>query len=290
VADRDLCQSGDFVAIDFTGFMDGEKFDNGSATDYVLELGSNSFIPGFEDALVGMKLGEDKVVDLTFPENYGAKELAGKAVRFEVTLKEIKVKVAPEWTDELAKEFGAESLAALQDKIREAMADEDEGRVRHEFQDRVRAALVEKNPLEVPEAMVEAELESMLANFSNNIRRQGMSMEMLGMTPDRFNKVYREAAVSRVKSSLLLEAVGRQEDISVSEEDLEAKITDLAERTKTDLKVVQNHFMNPEARKALQFETFEEKVVDAVAQAGKVNELSREALQQKQQAAEADKE
>jgi len=283
--ERDAAQTGDFVVIDFVGRIDGEAFDNGSATDYGLELGSNTFIPGFEDGIVGMAKGETRTIDLKFPESYGAEDLAGKDVSFEVVLKEIKHKVPPELTDELAKEFGSDSVEALRERIHGLMEGEEQSRIRHEFEDAVRAKLVELNPIEVPEVMVEGQLEAMFGNFTNNLRQQGMSVEMLGMTRERFDEVYHEAAASRVKSSLILEAIGRQEEIKAEEADLEAKMKQLAERTGTDETVVRNHFLNPDARRSLYIEVFEEKVLDFVVEAGTVRELSAEEAKAKKEAA-----
>lgn len=285
-AGRDQVAQGDFAVIDFTGFMDGEKFEHGSATDYVLELGAGAFIPGFEEGIVGMSVGETRKLELAFPASYGAKELAGKDVVFEVTLKEVKHKLAPEMTDALAQEFGSQSVAAMREKIHAMLTHEDETRIHSDFEDAVRAKLVEQNPIEIPETMVQGQLDAMFGNFSRNLQQQGMSLEMLGMNRERFDQVYHEAAASRVKSSLILEAIGRQEEIKAEAADLEAKMKQLAERSGTDEQIVRNHFLNPDARRALYLEVFEAKVVDFVAAAGTVRELTAAEVKAKQEAAQ----
>lgn len=279
--DRDAAEEGDTVIIDFTGYKGGEAFENGAATDYQLELGSNSFIPGFEDAIVGMKKDETKSIDLTFPEEYGAKDLAGQDVTFETVLKEIKVKVPAELTDEFAKDFGSDGLDDLKSKLREQMEGEDLSRVKHEFEDRVRAALVEANPVEVPETMVTAQLDAMFGNFKNNVESQGMKLEMLGLDRQKFDTTYHEAAVTRVQSGLILEAVGKAEEIKVEKEDFDAKIDELVERTKTDKTVIENHFKDPNARRMVYSEIFDDKVITFLAENGTVNELSKEEIEAK---------
>ncbi len=212
VSAREAAAEGDFVTIDFEGFVDGEPFEGGKAEGYVLELGSGSFIPGFEEQLAGMKRGEEKEVSVSFPEEYGNKELAGKPAVFRVTLQEIKEKVLPALDDEFAKGFGLESLEELRSHIEEDYLQKEKNRVEGDLRERLVNALVERNPVEVPDAMVESQLDFMLKNVRNRFQSQGMSLEMLGMTEESFRQMYRQTAVRQVQGSLVLEAVGRQEE------------------------------------------------------------------------------
>ncbi len=147
VSGRKKAREGDTVIIDFEGFVDGTAFENGAATDYQLELGSNSFIPGFEDQLVGMKREQERDIEVTFPEGYGAKDLAGKPAVFKVLLKEIKEKIVPKIDDSLAKELDAENLAELKERIKEGMIDQEQQRIDGQLQENMMTALIEKTPL-----------------------------------------------------------------------------------------------------------------------------------------------
>ncbi|WP_291315184.1 trigger factor [Desulfuromonas sp.] len=224
VPDREQAKGGDFVTIDFEGFVDGEAFEGGKAEGHVLELGSGTFIPGFEEKVVGMKSGEAGEIEVTFPEEYGNKELAGKPAVFKVAIKEIKVKELPALDDEFAKGFGLESLAELREKVDQGYRTQEQNRIDGDLQERLMGALIERNSVDVPEAMVSKQLDFMLDNVRNRMKNQGMTMEMLGMDDDSFKQMYREAAVRQVQGSLILEAVGRQEDVSVEEGEIDGKL------------------------------------------------------------------
>ncbi len=260
VSERKKAREGDTVIIDFEGFVDGTAFENGAASDYQLELGANSFIPGFEEQVVGMKREEEKEIQVTFPEGYGAKELAGKDAVFKVLLKEIKEKIVPQIDDSLAKELDAENLAELRDRTRENAIKQEQQRIDGELQENLMKTLIDRNPLEVPEGMVDNQLMYLKDSFSERLKAQGMSLEMLGMDDEGFKKTYREMAIQQVQGELLLDAIAKQEDIKVDEAEIDAKMQEFADQSDTPLEQVQKYFDNEQAKNGLKAQLLQEKV------------------------------
>ncbi len=275
--DREEAQKGDFVTIDFEGFVDGTPFEGGKAEDHVLELGSGSFIPGFEDQVEGMKEGELEV-EVSFPEDYGNKELAGKPAVFKVGLKEIKEKVLPELDDEFAKGFGLESLAELREKIDESYREQEQKRIEEDLRERLVEALVAVNPIEVPEVMVAGQLDFMLRNLRKRFESQGMSLEMLGLNDESFKAMYRETAVRQVQGSLIMEAIGRQEEIKVEEGEIDGKLEQVAEMSNAPLDAVKKYYAAEEARRGLIAQIEEEKVVQFLLDKATIEEVDKTQL------------
>ena len=276
--DREEAQSGDTVIIDFEGFINGVPFENGAAENHSLDLGSNTFIPGFEEKLVGMKLGEEGEIEVTFPLDYGKKELAGQDATFKVKIKEIKEKVLPELNDEFAAQVGLASLEDLRSRIKEAHESQERARIEQEFRDQLVDALIERNPLEVPDGMVQSQLDYMLENLSNRMQSQGMSLESMGMTPDSFKEIYREVAVKQVKGNLLLEAIALQENIQVEESEIEEKLEEIAEKHNASKEMVMNFYADESKRRGLVAQLAEEKVIHFLT--GKANvEMVDESIQ-----------
>ena len=279
---------GDFVTIDFEGFVDGESFQGGSAKDYVLELGSGSFIPGFEDHLVGMKRGEVGEVKVAFPDEYGNKELAGKPATFSVTVKEIKGKEIPALDDDFAKEFGAESFDQLKTRVQENYEQQEVSRVEGDLRERLIGAIVERNPVEIPEAMVASQLDYMLENLRRRMQGQGMSLQMLGMTDESFKQMYRETAVRQVQGNLILEAIARQEGLQVEDGELDGKLEEIASLANAPLEAVKKYYGTPAARQDLTAQILEEKAIEFLLSKATIEEVDKDQLAAS--AAEADKE
>jgi trigger factor len=288
--ERDDIQQGDFVTLDFEGFIDGEAFEGGAATDHELEVGSGSFIPGFEDQLVGMKRGEEGEVKVTFPEDYGNDDLAGKDATFKVTIKEIKAKVAPELNDELAKEFGADSVEDLREKIGENYAKQEKQRIEEDLKERLMAQLVERNPVDVPETMVEAQLDFMHQNITGRLKSQGMSLEMMGLNDEAFRAMYRDTAVKQVQGSLILEGVGSAENISVDDGEIDARLEEIAEMANAPLEEVKKYYSSDEAKKGLLAQIEEEKVITYLLGQAEIQEVSKEELEKEKQEAQQEEE
>jgi trigger factor len=221
---------GDTATIDFEGFVGEEAFEGGKGEDYPLEIGSGSFIPGFEEQLVGVKAGETKDVIVTFPEEYHAAELAGKEAKFVVTVKEVKTKVLPELTDAFAKELDAEveTVEALKAKIKEttqAQKDADaEGTLRDELVEKAAA----NAEVEIPEVMINTEIDRMVQEFGQRLQMQGMTLELYyqfsGQDEAALRAQMKDDAANRVRISLVLEAIASAENVTVTEEDVNAEI------------------------------------------------------------------
>ncbi|MEH7248821.1 trigger factor [Neobacillus niacini] len=234
VKEEGTAELGDTVVIDFEGSVDGEVFEGGTAENHSLELGSNSFIPGFEEQLVGVATGESKDVEVSFPEEYHAAELAGKPAVFKVTIHEIKGKELPELDDEFAKDVDdeVETLDALKEKIKTRL----EESKKHEAEHHLRDTLVEKAAanaeVEIPEVMVESEVNRMLQEFEQRLQMQGMNLELYfqfsGQDENALRGQMKEEAVNRVRVALTLEAIAKAENIEATDEDVNAELEKMA--------------------------------------------------------------
>lgn len=226
--------NGDTVTIDFEGFVDGVAFEGGKGENYDLELGSGSFIPGFEDQLVGHKAGEDVDVEVTFPENYQAEDLAGKAATFKCTIHTVKGKDIPKLDDEYvadATEF--ETVDEYKASVKERLENTKKDEAKRAQQDEAIAKIVEDSEMEIPDPMLDFQVENMINDFANNMAQQGLSlqqyMQFTGMTMDAFRDQVRPDALERTKSSLVLEAIVKAEGIEATDEDVDAKVAEMAE-------------------------------------------------------------
>jgi trigger factor len=282
VSVRDSARSGDSVTIDFEGFIDGQPFDGGKAEDFVLELGSGSLIPGFEEQVVGMTRGETKEVAVTFPDDYGQKTLAGQPAIFRVTLKEIKEKLLPSLDDEFAKGFGVDTLAELREQLETSYRTQEQSRIDNDLRERLVRELIERNPCEVPAAMIARQLEYMYKNVENRMRSQGLSPEMLGITAENFAERYRNTAADQVKGTLLLEAIGRQEEIVVDDSEIDGRLEEIAAMANAPVDMVKQYYASAEAREGLLVQIAEEKVVRFLIDKARVEDVSKADLEQEQ--------
>lgn len=273
VSKRKKAHNGDSVVIDFEGFIGDDAFAGGKGEDYLLELGSNSFIPGFEEQLIGMQREEAKDVEVSFPEEYGQAELAGKPAVFKVALKEIKEKVVPELDDEFAKGFGVDTLEELKEQLQKDYETQETSRVENDLREKLVGVLIEKNPIEVPEAMIAKQLDYMYDNITNRMKSQGMTPEMLGLTPENFRENYRQTAIGQVSGNLILEAIGRQESIVADESEIDAKLEEIAVMANAPLDMVKKYYASSEARSGLMAQIAEEKVVGFLLESAKVKEV-----------------
>ncbi|WP_284139750.1 MULTISPECIES: trigger factor [unclassified Virgibacillus] len=234
VKEEGAVEQGDTVVIDFEGFIDGEAFEGGKGENHSLEIGSGQFIPGFEDQLVGKTAGEDTEVQLTFPEDYHAEEFAGKEATFKVKIHEIKMKELPELDDEFAKDVdeNVESLEELKSKKKEEL----EAQKKQNAENATRETLIEKATdnaeVEIPEAMVDTELDRMMKEFEQRLQMQGMTMDMYfqfsGQDEAALKEQMKDDAQKRVKTNLVLEAIAATEKLEASEEDIDAELEKMA--------------------------------------------------------------
>ncbi|MER2028154.1 MAG: trigger factor [Solibacillus sp.] len=225
---------GDTAVIDFEGFVGEEAFEGGKGEDYALEIGSGSFIPGFEEQLVGAKTGETKDVVVTFPEEYHAAELAGKEAKFVVTVKEVKTKVLPDLTDEFAKEIDpeVETVEALRTKLKETTLANKEADVEASLRDELVEKAAANAEVEIPQGMINTEVDRMVQEFGQRLQMQGMNLDLYyqfsGQNEEALRTQMAEEAVNRVRVSLVLEAIGQAENIEVSEEDIDTEVEKMA--------------------------------------------------------------
>ncbi|MBU8916656.1 trigger factor [Bacillus sp. FJAT-29953] len=225
---------GDTVVIDFEGFVDGEAFEGGKGENYSLDLGSGSFIPGFEEQLVGVAAGESKEVEVTFPEEYHAAELAGKPAVFKTTVHEIKGKELPALDDEFAKDVDdeVETLDALKEKIKTRLEDSKKHEAEHHLQDTVVEKAAENTQVELPEVMIDNEVNRLLQDFEQRLQMQGMNLQLYyqfsGQDEEALREQMKADAEKNVRVRLTLEAIAKAENLEVSEEDVTAELEKMA--------------------------------------------------------------
>ncbi len=232
VTDRP-CKSGDTVKIDFSGSVDGVKFPGGTAEDYDLELGSGAFIPGFEEQVAGMSLGEEKDITVKFPEDYQADDLKGKDAVFAIKLKGIKEKQYPELTDEFVKSnAGSETVEEYKNKCRERLERQAANKSLNETENSIIKAICETAKAEIPDAMIEQEVDKMVQDFSYRLMYQGIKLEeylkYMGTTMEQFRSQFKGSATERVMSTLVIDKIVRTEGIKAEAEEVEAKIEEQA--------------------------------------------------------------
>ncbi len=245
VEDR-AAENGDTTVIDFEGFVDGEAFEGGKSENYNLRLGDGNFIPGFEEAIVGHKTGEEFTIDVTFPEDYNAENLAGKEAQFKIKLHEIKTKELPEVDDEFVKDVSEkDTLDDYKEELKEKVAKRLEEQAEKDFDDKLTEALEKLAVEEIPEAMYNNEVRDMLNEFDMRLRSQGMDlqtyMKYTGMDQGAIEATYKPQAEKRVKIRLVLEAIARQEKIEVSDEDVENEYSKLADSYKAKVEEVKTY-------------------------------------------------
>ena len=225
-------EKGDIAVIDFKGFVDGEAFEGGEATDYALEIGSGTFIDNFEDQLIGLAVGAKKDVNVTFPEAYGKEELNGKPAKFEVEVKAIKVKELPELDDEFAKDVAAvDTFEQLKENIRTTLEKNNNEKAEREFEEAVISAVIENAKMDVPEVMVTKEIDAMMRDLEGRLKYQGLSldqyMEFTGNTTEKMRDFMKENAERKVKADLVLDAIAKAEEVKATEEELKARALEL---------------------------------------------------------------
>ena len=225
---------GDIAVIDYEGFADGVAFDGGKGEDYSLTIGSHSFIDNFEEQLIGKKIGEECEVNVTFPTEYHAADLAGKPATFKVTVKEIKVKELPELNDEFASEVSEfDTLDEYKKDVEKKLAEKKEIEANSKNEDAVVAKVVENATMEIPDKMIDAQAENMVQDMARRMQSQGLSLDMYlkytGMTVEQMKEQARPDAEKRIRTRLVLEAVAKAENIQISDEKVDEEVAKMAE-------------------------------------------------------------
>ena len=232
VTDRPV-QTGDTAVIDFEGFVDGVAFEGGKGENHPLEIGSHSFIEGFEDQLVGHNVGEEVEVNVTFPEKYQAAELAGKPAVFKVKINEIKTKELPELNDEFAQDVSEfDTLAEYKEDLRKHLEVSKENDAKRAKEDEAIKKIIDKSTMELPDAMIDTQCENMINEFAQRISQSGLTMDQYmqfsGMTIDGLKEQVRPEAITRIQSSLVLEQIAKEENIEVSDDEINAEVEKMA--------------------------------------------------------------
>lgn len=264
--DDSLVETGDITVIDFEGFKDGVAFEGGKAENYELVIGSNTFIPGFEDQLVGMKKGEEKDITVTFPEQYGNTDLAGAEAIFKIKLHEIKKKELPELDDEFAKDASEfDTLAEYKEDLKKKLEEKKKIDAEYEKEARAMAKLAEQVEVEIPAPMIEHEIDHMIENFSQNLMYQGFTMEsyiqMLGTTMEDIREQFKPNAIKDIKLRLALEEIEKLENPEVSDEEAFAKIEEIVVHQGGDAEVYKK---NPNTVAYIKHQLKHEKIAKVV--------------------------
>ncbi len=269
VEDRPVA-SGDTAVIDFEGFCDGVAFEGGKGEDYPLVIGSGSFIPGFEDQLIGVASGESKDVEVTFPEQYQAENLAGKPAVFKCTVKAIKSKQLPELDDEFASEVSEfDTLAEYKEDVKKQLVEKKSKDAKNAQEDAAVEAAVAKASMEIPEAMIESEAERMLQDYAYRLQSQGLSLEQYfqytGTDAKAFIEQTKPQAEKRIQTRLVLEAIVKAENIEISEDDLTAEMQNMATMYNMELEKVQS-LLGDEEKKTIAQDLACQKAVKVIAE------------------------
>ena len=224
---------GDTAVIDFEGFVDGVAFEGGKGENHPLEIGSHTFIDTFEDQLVGKNAGDEVEVNVTFPEQYQAADLAGKPATFKVKINEIKAKELPELDDEFAQDVSEfDTLAEYKESLKKNLQEKKENEAKRTKEDEAVQKIIDKSKMDIPEAMIDTQCETMIEEFAQRIAQSGLSMDQYlqfsGLTVDALKEQVRPEALSRIQSSLVLEQIAKEENIEVSDEEVDAEIEKMA--------------------------------------------------------------
>ncbi len=262
---------GDMIILDYAGSVDGVPFEGGTATNQELTIGSKRFIPGFEEQLIGAAIDEEREIHVTFPEEYHAKDLAGKEAVFKCLIHEIKVKELPEVDDEFAQEVSEfDTLDAYKEDIKEKLFKDKEAEAKRAKEDAVIQKIIEGASMEIPDAMIDFQTEQMLEEFGQRIQMQGMSIEqyfqITGMTEENYKEQVKPRAKQNIESRLVLEAVAKAENLEATDEDLEAEMVRMADMYKMELdkvKEMMGDFQKDEIKKDIVLQ----KAIDLVTQA-----------------------
>ena len=244
VEDRSA-QNGDEATIDFEGFLEGVAFEGGKGEKYPLKLGSGSFIPGFEEQIIGHKPGEEFEITVKFPDDYGAENLAGKETVFKIKLHELKVKELPEVDDEFVKDVSEfDTVAEYREDVKKKITERREKEAERKFEHDVLKALLEKTEVDIPSVMIEQEIDSYVRDYEYRLKSQGGSLDMYykytGMTPEKFRESFKEEAEDQVKTRLALGEVAKKEKIKALKKDIDAEYKKIAEGYNVDVETVKN--------------------------------------------------
>jgi trigger factor len=269
---------GDFAIIDFEGTMNGQAVENASGKEHTLELGSNTFIPGFEEAIVGMTVGETRSIPLVFPTQYHAEQLAGQPVVFKVELKGLKKQALPELNDELATSVGIETMEKLRTTIGEDRDKSEKKRIEEDLKNRLVRALVDRNPTDVPKSMLEEQKQILIQDMQKRMEGQGLTSVDFEEYKKKWDEDFTKSATFMIQSGLLVQALAQQEKLVATDSDVEERLTDYASKTGIELEKVRSFYAQEERLSQLKFKITEEKVVQLLMDKAAIREVKKSEL------------
>jgi trigger factor len=277
-------QKGDMAVINFKGMMDGKPLENGAAEGHELELGSNSFIPGFEEGVEGMRVGATSTIKISFPEDYHVKELAGNPVEFEVNLTALKRKVTPELNDEFAKSLGPyEGLDALKNAIREDFEKRESKRINDDLKNRLMKVLVDLNPVMVPKSLLVDQKKALVEDFQKRMQQQRMGQEQFEEYKKNWDQDFEQTASYMIQSSFLIDKLATEHNLRATNSDLEAKLKEFAEQSQIDMARLAEFYGEQDRKARLSYQVTEEKVLEFLLSKAKIEEVSKEQLEKDQE-------
>ena len=267
VEDRAV-KDGDMTVIDFEGFIDGEAFEGGKGENYPLTIGSHSFIDNFEDQIIGMNIGDEKEINVTFPEDYHAEELKGKPATFKVSVKEIKEKQLPDIDDDFAQDVSDfDTLDEYKADLKKKIAERKEAEAKKQKETEAIEKIVADSKMDIPQAMIDTQVTRMAEDFAQRLQQQGLSLEMYfkytGLTAEKILDDMKPEAVKRIQNSLVLEAVAKAENIQVSDDEFNAELSKMAEMYKMEVDKIKD-FMGESEEKQMRDDIAIQKAVDLI--------------------------
>ena len=261
ITEERAVQEGDFVTIDFQGFIDGKPFEGGKGENVSIEVGGGRFLPDLEKGLIGARSEEERKVDVTFPEDHTEKGLAGKKTVFEVRVREIREKILPPLDDEFAKDVGQGSLKDLKDKIRADLEAEKRLEINRDLENQILDRLIESNPFEVPESMVERRIDALIRELKINLAYRGVEFGQSNLDEKTLREQYRDRAVKEVKSDLILQQIGKAEKIDVIADDVAQRFEEIGKRTNQTPSHVEAYYRKNELVEGLKAQMKNEKTL-----------------------------
>ena len=276
-------QNGDMAIIDFEGFVDGKPLENGKGVDHNLELGAKQFIEGFEEGVVGMKIGATKSVHLKFPDPYHSAEIAGKPVEFKVTLKTLKKKDMPELTDELLTQIGAkQTVEEFKNTVKKDMEQTETKRIEDNFKNRLVKKLVQENPVDVPATLLKEQKSTLIADFKKRMSEQGMQENEFEAYVNKWDSDFAKTAGEMIQSSFLIDALAEKHELHCKDEDLDIKFDEYAKQTGIELARIREWYSKPDQASRLTYMITEEKVMKLLTSKAKIKEVDAKDIKEEQ--------
>lgn len=276
-------QMGDVAVVDFEGFVNGAPLENGKGVDHNLELGSKQFIEGFEEGIVGMKVGDSKTIGLKFPDPYHSAEIAGKPVDFKVTLKALKKKELPELNEELLAQIGTkQTVEEFKKTLRDDIEQSDKKRIEDNFKNRLIKKMVAANPVEVPASLLKDQKASLIEDFKKRMSDQGMNETDFESYVQKWDADFAKTAAEMIQSSFLIDALATEHKLQCTKEDLDAKFTEYAKQTGLEEARIREWYAKPEQASRLTYMITEEKVLKLLTDKAKIKEVDAKELKEEQ--------